>query len=308
MTALGVRLRSVGDLPVAPGLPEMARTAEELGAASLWFSDHLLMPRTFTSVYPFAADGVAPWTPDTPWWEALTCCAFAAAATTHCRIGTSVLVLPQRNPLEVAKTAATLDRLSGGRFALGVGAGWLVEEIEALGFDPRDRGQRLDEGIEAIRRCWTGSPEAFAGEHVVLREGLVFEPRPQRPEGAPILVGGMGARALRRTARAADGWMAFTRQDEFDAAALARSLQRLHELREDGPRAGRPLECLLRISPAGPGSAEVADLVAEAARIGFDEVIVDPDFTDASAASHLIERCRAAAGDGFGSTSPGRRA
>jgi probable F420-dependent oxidoreductase len=296
MTALGVRLRSVGNLPVEPGLTEMARRAEELGAASLWFSDHLLMLRRFDSMYPFAPDGVAPWTPDTPWWEAMTCCAFAAAATTRCRIGTSVLILPQRNPLELAKTAATLDRLSGGRLALGVGAGWLVEEIEALGFDPRGRGRRLDEGIEALRRCWTGAPEPFAGEQIVLRDGLVFEPRPERPEGPPILVGGMGQRSLRRAAEAADGWMAFTRQDQFDGTALARARERLLELRGRGSRAGRPFELLLRISPA-PGARDDAlpALVAEAARIGFDEVIIDPDFTDEAAATRLIERSKDAA-------------
>lgn len=291
MTALGVRLRSVGDLPVEPGLTEMARRAEELGAASLWFSDHLLMLRRFDSVYPFAPDGVAPWPPETPWWEAMTCCAFAAAATTRCRIGTSVLVLPQRNPLELAKTAATLDRLSGGRLALGVGAGWLVEEIEALGFDPRGRGRRLDEGIEALRRCWTGAPEPFAGEQIVLRDGLLFEPRPERPDGPPILVGGMGARSLRRAAEAADGWMAFTREDQFDGAALARARERLLELRARGSRADGPFELLLRISPApGAGDDALPALVAEAAQVGFDEVIIDPDFTDDAAAMRLIER------------------
>jgi len=297
MSRLGIRLRSVGDVPITPGLTEIARRAEELGAASLWFSDHLLMPRTSSSVYPFAPGGVSPWNPDTPWWEALTCCAFAAAATTRCRIGTSVLVLPQRNPLELAKTAATLDRLSGGRFVLGVGAGWLEEEIEALGYDPRARGRRMDESIEVMRRCWTGSPEPFAGEHVVLREGLVFQPVPERPEGVPLVVGGMGERSLRRTAEVADGWMAFTREDAFDGEGLARARDRLVELRARGARAGRPLELLLRIAPV-PGTVQDAlpDRVAQAAALGFDEVIIDPDFTDDAAATRLVERSHAAAG------------
>jgi probable F420-dependent oxidoreductase len=295
VTALGVRLRTVGKLPVEPGLTEMARRAEELGAASLGFSDHLLMPRRIESVYPFIPSGIAPWAPETPWWEAMTCAAFAAAATTRCRIGTSVLVLTQRNPLEIAKTAATLDRLSRGRLALGVGAGWLIEEIEALGYDSRRRWSRLDEAIEALRRCWTGAPEPFTGKQILVGEGLIFEPRPEQPAGPPILIGGMGERALRSAAHAADGWMAFVRQDAFDAGALARARERLLDLRSRGGRAGGSFELLLRIAPAPGGDAALPDLVAEAGGLGFDEVIIDPDFTDEAAAATLIERSRAAA-------------
>src|SRR5919112_1824450 len=96
---------------------------------------------------------------------------------------TSVLILPQRNVLELAKTTATLDALSGGRFVLGIGAGWFAEEIEALGYRFETRGRRTDEMIEVLRRCWTGRSHPFEGEEIAVREDLIFEPRPSQPYG-----------------------------------------------------------------------------------------------------------------------------
>ena len=100
-----------------------------------------------------------------PWYECLTAASFLTT-TSSCRIGTSVLILPQRNALELAKSTATLDALSGGRFVLGIGAGWFAEEIEVLGYRFETRGRRTDEMIEVLRRCWTGKPQPFEGNTV----------------------------------------------------------------------------------------------------------------------------------------------
>ena len=129
------------------GLTNMGRLAEEAGADSLWVNDHLLMVESGRSPYPFTPDGAFPWPMDLPRYECLTAASFLAATTSRCRVGTSVLILPQRNVLELAKTTATLDALSGGRFVLGIGVGWFAEEMEALGYRFRTRGRRTDEMI-----------------------------------------------------------------------------------------------------------------------------------------------------------------
>ncbi len=120
--------------------------------------------------------------------------------------GTYVVILPQHNPLVLAKAAATLDRLSGGRLLLGVGLGWLREESEALGVPFEQRGARADEFIPAMRALWTEPVASFAGEHVRF-EKVKCSPRPVRPEGVPILVGGHSAAAARRAGRLGDGFI-----------------------------------------------------------------------------------------------------
>src|SRR5918998_3221020 len=188
---IGVQIPNNSAKPREIGLTNMGRLAEDAGADSLWVNDHLLMAAGGRSPYPFTPDGAIPWPIDMPWYECLTAASFLAATTSRCRIGTSVLILPQRNVLELAKTTATLDALSGGRLVFGIGAGWFAEEMEALGYRFQRRGQRTDEMIEALRRCWTGRPHSFEGEEIAMPEKLVFEPRPSQPSGS----------AARRTAR-----------------------------------------------------------------------------------------------------------
>ena len=173
---------------------------EASGFASLWVSDRVVMPATVTSRYPYAADGVATWATDDPWYDSIVALAMAAAVTDHAELGTAVLVLPQRQPVILAKQVATLDRLAHGRVVLGVGAGWLAEEPR---FSPRRsiRGAlRTDEWIDLLRSCWSGRPERFDGAHYQLPADVVCEPQ---PAGAiPILVGGTTKSAVRRARRA----------------------------------------------------------------------------------------------------------
>ena len=191
------------------GLTKMGRLAEDAGADSLWVNDHLLMVEG-GSPYPFTPDGAIPWPIDMPlarmpYRRFLPGRHHLEVQDRH--LGTYP---PQRNVLELAKTTATLDALSGGRFVFGIGAGWYAEEIEALGYRFRTRGRRTDEMIEVLRGCWTGRPRPFEGKEIVVPEGLVFEPRPAQSGGPPILVGGMSRAALRRAALRGDG-LAFQR-------------------------------------------------------------------------------------------------
>ena len=152
---IGAKLPNSGPLPVERGLPELARALEGAGFDSVWVSDHVVLPSTIESRYPFAADGRATWPTDTPYFDALIALALAAAVTEHVGLGIAVLVLPLRHPVVAAKQLATIDVASRGRLRLGVGAGWLREETEAMGANFRLRWKLLRETTEAMRVCWT---------------------------------------------------------------------------------------------------------------------------------------------------------
>jgi probable F420-dependent oxidoreductase len=273
------------------GLTNMGRLAEEAGADSLWVNDHLLMVESGRSPYPFTPDGAFPWPMDLPRYECLTAASFLAATTSRCRVGTSVLILPQRNVLELAKTTATLDALSGGRFVLGIGVGWFAEEMEALGYQFDTRGRRTDEMIEVLRHCWTGRPQPFQGKEIAVPEGLIFEPRPSQPNGPPILVGGMSRAALRRAAQRGDGWLAFQR-GELDAGQLEDLLETLEDLREEAGRLDESFSHVMQLSSSpgmAPGLPEFAVRVQE---LGFDELIIIPPWEDLVQAEELIDQVK----------------
>ena len=195
---IGAKLPNSGPLPLELGIPSMAAALERAGFDSLWVSDHIVMPETIESRYPFAADGRATWPTDTPYIDALIALALAAAATERVRLGTAALVLPQRNPVELAKQAASIDVASGGRLELGVGAGWLAEEFAALNVPFAKRGARMDEWIAILRECWTGRTNARSSEFYELPEGTQCLPTPR---GIPVLIGGHSPAALRRATR-----------------------------------------------------------------------------------------------------------
>ncbi|XVQ12619.1 TIGR03619 family F420-dependent LLM class oxidoreductase [Spirillospora sp. CA-255316] len=201
-----------------PGrIVELAVLAEELGYGGVWLPDHLLPPERFGPVY----GGV---------YEPLITLAHVAARTSRIRLGTSVLVLPLRDPFTLAKQAATLDRLSGGRFVLGVGIGWDRAEFAAVGADFADRAARTDEALRLLRHLHEQGGGPFEGERFGFDAG-VFEPRPGGGR-VPVMVGGMSDAALRRAAGHADMWQSVNTTPE-NFAALA---SRVRDL------AGRPLE------------------------------------------------------------------
>ncbi|MEM9651760.1 MAG: LLM class F420-dependent oxidoreductase [Actinomycetota bacterium] len=194
---------SIGTDPAAA--LEIATVAEEVGFESVWGGEHVVMPSVIESAYPYTADGKIPATPETPIPDPLIWLSYVAAAAPTLRLGTCILILPQRNPLVLAKELATLDHLSGGRVELGIGVGWLQEEFVALGVPWERRGARSDEYLEAMRTVWSGSHVEFHGEFVDF-EPLTATPRPPQGRDIPILVGGDTPVAIRRAARLADGY------------------------------------------------------------------------------------------------------
>jgi probable F420-dependent oxidoreductase len=183
---------------------ELCRAAEAAGFESLWGGEHVILPTTIESPYPYTADGKIPAEPETPIPDPLIWLAFAAAAAPTLRLGTCILIVPQRNPLVLAKELATLDRLSGGRVELGLGVGWLREEFDALGVPWERRGARNDEYVAAMRALWAGPHAEFHGEFVDFAP-VTCSPRPIQ-ESIPILVGGDSEAAISRAVRIADGY------------------------------------------------------------------------------------------------------
>ncbi len=209
---------------------DVCQRAEAAGFESLWGGEHVILPTAIESRYPYTVDGKIPATPDTPIPDPLIWLAFAAAAAPSMRLGTCILIVPQRNPLVLAKELATLDQLSGGRVELGLGVGWMKEEFEALGVPWERRGARTDEYVAAMQALWAGPHAEFHGEFVDFPP-VTCSPRPVQPS-IPVLVGGDTDAAIRRAARLADGYF----PGEGDLDRLRALITRLGEAAE---RVGR---------------------------------------------------------------------
>ena len=210
---------------------EICRVAEEVGFESVWGGEHVILPDTIVSKYPYTEDGKIPAEPDTPIPDPLIWLSYVAAAAPTLKLGTCILIVPQRNPLVLAKELATLDRLSGGRVELGLGVGWLEEEFDALGIPWARRGARNDEYIEAMRALWAGPHAEFHGEFVDF-EPATCSPRPVNGN-IPVIVGGDSDAALNRAVRIADGY--FPGEGDFDRlqALLGRLRQKAEEAHRD---------------------------------------------------------------------------
>jgi len=188
----------------ADGVAVLAEHGEAAGFDSVWTIEHVVYPDGYESTYPYSGDGRMPARPHTPMPDPLIWLAFLAARTTRMRLATGILILPQRNPVVLAKEVATLDVLSGGRVELGVGVGWLREEFDALGVPWERRGARTDEYVAAMRALWGADSVTHDGEFVSF-DGVSSNPKP--PAGSvPIVIGGHSPIAARRAGRIGDGF------------------------------------------------------------------------------------------------------
>jgi probable F420-dependent oxidoreductase len=195
-----------GPLATPDIITRIATEGEAMGYDYLTVSDHIVIPNDINARYPYSATGEFPAGSRVARHEQLTTLAFIAAKTSRIRLLTSVMVVPHRPAVLTAKILATIDVLSGGRLELGVGAGWMKEEFEAIGAPPfAERGSVTDEYLLAMRELWTKSDPEFHGKHVSF-SNIAFEPKPTQPGGPRIWVGGESGPALRRTAKFADGW------------------------------------------------------------------------------------------------------
>ncbi len=221
-----------GNNTVATGeyLVDVATTAERLGFASVWVSDHVVWPQTYESPYPYDPGGKYPADIDQAFCEALTSMAWISAHTTRIRVGSLIVVIPQRDPWVLGKQLATLDHFNGGRTILGAGMGWLREEFEVLSASFDDRYARGDEQIDLLRTMWSQNPVSYSGRFYT-SPAVGTLPHPAQGK-IPIWVGGSGPAALRRAGRLGDGWIPFGLAPQELRAALT-------TVREEAERAGR---------------------------------------------------------------------
>ncbi|HYL59315.1 MAG TPA: LLM class F420-dependent oxidoreductase, partial [Candidatus Acidoferrales bacterium] len=189
-------------------LKSVAANAERLGAATLWVPEHVVLLDKYASKYPYSQDGVLPAPTNAPIFDpfiALTC---MAGATSKIRLATGICLVPEHNPVVLAKVVATLDCLSGGRALLGVGIGWLEEEFQAIGIPWARRARRTRECIDAMRALWRDEVSSYRGEFVSF-DGVRSNPKPVRGASLPVFFGGESEPALKRVADYGNGWVGF---------------------------------------------------------------------------------------------------
>jgi probable F420-dependent oxidoreductase len=200
----GITHANLGRFVEPANAVELATATEAAGFDSLWTVEHVILPTVYEPLYPETADGRFPFDPAVEIGDPFVWMASVAHATANLLLGTSVLVMPQRNPLIVAKEAATLDRMIGGRLILGLGAGWLREEFDALGADFDHRGANLTESVQIMRTLWQGGPVSHDGS-IAEFDHVISHPTPQRAS-VPIHIGGFSVPAAIRAGRIGDGF------------------------------------------------------------------------------------------------------
>jgi probable F420-dependent oxidoreductase len=257
----------------------LAQSAERFGFESIWTVEHVVIPQDYKSPYPYSPSGKIPGSEEVPIPDPLLPLAYAAAITKNLKLGTGVMILPQRHPLYVAKEMATLDVLSNGRAILGIGSGWLKEEFDSLGLDFRRRGARTDEAIQSLRALWSpDTASSFHGRHFNFGPVKCF-PKPVQKGGVPIVVGGHSPAAARRAGRFGDGF--------FPAISEPAKLKELIAMMAaEAEKAGRD-----------PGAIELScmgraklDSIKALQDVGISRVVVAPPAFDQEGITRGLEK------------------
>jgi probable F420-dependent oxidoreductase len=279
---IGFSLLNNWGIDDAKALVDLACRAEELGVDSVWVHDHV-----FNVGHVFDRIG------GKPYYEPLTLLSFVAARTRRVRLGTSVLVLPYHNPVRLAKAAATLDVLSGGRLIMGVGVGLIEKEIRAMGSPYAERGAFADEAIAVMRALWTQDEPRFDGKFSRF-DGMKFSPKPLQKPSIPVVIGGISRAAIRRAARLGDGWQPLGMSPEALGQGIAM-------LREEARAAGRdvariPVSIAMSLAAARAGRhalgttpAEIIQNAKAYASLGVETLIVSANTSDPREARSALE-------------------
>ncbi len=242
-----------------------AQHAERCGFESLYVVEHVVVQAGYDARYPYAESGRMPLPDDCPIPDPLELLAYPAGVTEHIVLGTGILVAPEHHPVQLAKRCATLDVLSGGRLRLGVGVGWMREELEAVGIDFATRGARTDEVLAAMQALWADGEASFAGEHIAF-DRLISVPKPHRPGGVPIHVGGHSAAAARRAGRFGDGFQPLGLSGDALAGRVA-------EMRAAAVAAGRDPDAI-ELSLGGLLDLLDAEALDTAVADGADRLVI----------------------------------
>ncbi|GAB3984624.1 LLM class F420-dependent oxidoreductase [Actinoallomurus acanthiterrae] len=253
----------------------LARRAEELGYRSWWAGEHVVLPS------PRTPD--APMEPTDPILDPLVHLSYVAAVTERLELGTGIVILPQRNPVVLAKQVASLDVLSGGRLHLGVGAGYLEPEMTAVGVPFAERGARTDEYLDAMRALWTQEAPSYQGRYVAF-DHVDAHPRPVRADGPRIVIGGHSPAAFRRAVARGDAWFG-NGDGPDDLVRHLAGLEKAAAEAERPTRLGRLEIDFLQLSPVDASQAR------RYAELGVDRLIVYPlPLEDPADVERFLER------------------
>jgi probable F420-dependent oxidoreductase len=279
---IGFSLLNNWGMEDAQALVGLGIRADELGFDSVWVHDHV-----------FNVGHVRDRIGGKPYYEPLTVLGFVAARTSRVRLGTSVLVLPYHNAVRLAKTAATLDVLSGGRLVMGVGVGLIQQEMEAMGSAYTQRGAITDESIAVMRALWTQDEPRFEGKHYRFAD-MRFSPKPLQKPSIPIVIGGVSRAAIRRAARLGDGWQPLGMSPEALGQGMA-------TLREEARACGRdaskiPISIAMSMAKARAGRHalgttpdEIIKNAESYARVGVETLVISANTGDPNEARAALE-------------------
>lgn len=261
----------IGIIPVNIGGPNVVETmisfskkAEEVGLESVWTFEHVMVPENYESKYPYDKSGKMGASPETCFLDPFIALAHVAAHTKKINLGTGVNIMTQANPLYFAKQAASLDQVSAGRLLLGVGAGWLKEEFEALGVPFERRGKRFDDYLEAVKKIWSGEMVEHKSKFIQW-SGFKSYPLPAQKPHMPLIIGGATPPALRRVVAHGDGWFAPSFGDSLG--------QLIGQLKEVADKAGRAMDSI-EISSMWMFASEGADSLSQYEDMGVSRVLV----------------------------------
>jgi len=283
---LGFSLLNNWGVDQPQALVDLACRAEEAGIDSVWVHDHV-----FNVGHVFDRIG------GRPYYEPLTLLTYVAARTRRVRLGTSVLVLPYHNPVRLAKAAATLEVLSGGRLIMGVGVGLIEKEIRAMGNPYAERGAFTDEAIAVMRALWTQEEPKFDGKYSRF-DGMKFSPKPLQKPSIPIVIGGVSRPAIRRAARLGDGWQPLGMAPEALGQGIAALCEEARAAGRDGAKI--PVSIAMSLAAARAGrhalGTKPAEIIKNArayASLGVETLIISANTSaprEARAALEMIAR------------------
>jgi len=220
---------------------EVARIAEEVGFEGVMGSDHVLYPQNLETPYPYSSDGKIFINGESDFPDPWVSTAAMAAVTSTLKFSTSIYILPLRNPIEIARATSTLSLMTGERFILSAGVGWMKEEFDNYGIDFKSRGRRTDEIIEVLHKLWGADWVDHQGEFFHY-DNIKVRPRPR--QAIPIFTGGSSPAALKRAARSADGWIGHGNAPE----EVPELMEKLAALRADYGRSELPFETVLGLT------------------------------------------------------------
>jgi probable F420-dependent oxidoreductase len=263
---VGVIIHNAGAKASPESLVKTTQWADELGYHSVWLTDHVALKEEVNSWYPYRTHGRWDYPPDTPWIDPLLSLAWVGATVPALKVGTSVLVIPLRNPVLLAKQLSSLDFLTGGRVILGAGAGWMKEEFDLMGQDFANRGKRAVEMVQLMRQLWSGETVDFQGEFYQV-SGCKMYPRPVHGT-IPVVWGGHSDAAIKRVAKVGDGW----HPTQITLAELEAGVKKLRQYCEEY---GRDPASTLVIARPGDKYDITPEAHAKHLELGIDHLVVD---------------------------------